>query len=417
MPIALSPAVGDNPRGDLDLILRLRWLTLAAMLAALVLAPLALELSLPWLPMLAVALLVALVNGLTLIWRRVGGAPPLVAQLGFDLLAWSLFIFCSGGATNPLISILLPLVAIGAARLPERQAWALGLLAVMAYSGLWQFHWPLSIANEALAIRLHLAGMWLTFFVSVGVTVWFVARMTAAVRDRDQALAAAREQSLRHDWVLSLGSLAAGTAHELSTPMATLAMLVDERRADPQLAPDLREDLDLMAVQVQACKQSLTRLAIRAGQARADQRLQCRADDWLKDLVQGWRALYPATELSLTLDPGLAHIYLAPDLSLEQALRNLVDNGVAASPAQIELHAGQLDEMLEIRVSDRGPGITAQVASALGQPQSSQAGMGIGLALTLGTLERYGGGLDLIPQPQGGTQARVWLPLERLRLP
>ena len=113
----------------------------------------------------------------------------------------------------------------------------------------------------------------------------------------------------------------------------------------------------------------------------------------------------------------MAHIYLAPDLSLEQALRNLVDNGVAASPARIELHAGQLDEMLEIRVSDRGPGITAQVASALGQPQSSQAGMGIGLALTLGTLERYGGGLDLIPQPQGGTQARVWLPLERLRLP
>jgi hypothetical protein len=107
------------------------------------------------------------------------------------------------------------------------------VLAVALYTLLmWQFL-PLAVADAERAARLHLAGMWLTFVVSAAMIAWFVARMTASIRERDSRLAAAREQALRDERVVALGALAAGAAHELGTPLATIAVLVGELEQDP----------------------------------------------------------------------------------------------------------------------------------------------------------------------------------------
>jgi two-component system sensor histidine kinase RegB len=138
-------------------------------------------------------------------------------QLSLDLIAWGIYIYFSGGTTNPLISVLLPLVAIGAIVLRQVQAWMLGGLAIMTYSVLSQEYEPLAITDVDMATHLHLVGMWIVFVVSAIVLTWFILQLTRALRERDVALAAAREQAIRNDWLVSIGSLAAEAAHELST--------------------------------------------------------------------------------------------------------------------------------------------------------------------------------------------------------
>lgn len=422
MPFHLvGPAGIASERESAARLATLRWLTVAAMTAVTLLAPSVLGIALPALPLLTVAAVTAAANLALLGGRRLrpGYTPPAAAQLAFDLLAWSAYIYFTGGATNPLISILLPLVAIGAAVLPERQAWGLGALSIFAYAFLWEFYQPLVVADTRVAVRLHLLGMWLTFAVSVAVAVWFIARMTAAVRVRDRALAAAREAELRNDWIVSLGSLAAGAAHELSTPLATLSLLVEELLCDPAVKPPLRGELELMAVQVGVCKRALTRLTARAGRARAEKREACPVAEWLGGLAHEWQALHPAAELRLRSDPSLEGVALVPDLSLERAVHNLVDNAVAASPAGVEVSARSGKGVLEIVVADRGPGLADEALARLSHPapQGGGDGLGIGLQLTRGTIERYAGELRFAPRPEGGTTATVRLPLARLQPP
>ena len=180
-------------------LINLRWLSVIAMLAVAV-ASVWIVGGAMLLPRLAsVALVLGCANAMLVFYTRsrrgVEESVPLFspfAHLVLDLVAWMNFIYFSGGATNPLISVLLPLVAIGAMVLGRAQAWLFGGLAILAYSYLWFFHQSLAIADAYTATRLHIFGMWLVFVVSDVVLVWFILQMTKAVRERDAALARAR---------------------------------------------------------------------------------------------------------------------------------------------------------------------------------------------------------------------------------
>jgi two-component system sensor histidine kinase RegB len=341
----------------------------------------------------------------------------LVLELIFDILAWSAFIYFTGGASNPLVSILLPFVAIGAAVLPERQAWGLGLLALVAYSLLWEFHWDLVITDTQVAVRMHLLGMWLTFAVSVAVSVWFITHMTGAVRRRDSELAQAREEALHNEWIVSLGVLAAGTAHELSTPLSTLGTLVEEMLDTPEPVQVSRDDLKLMESQLAVCRRALIRLTRRSGYNRAEETASCTADEWLHSLGHAWHALHPNAEINMVLARELSNLQLVPDLSLEQVLRNLVDNAIAVKADSVELSACCSKKHLEIRIEDRGPGIQRETLKRIeqGLPHDSEQGLGLGLALTKSAVERYGGWIEIRSRPNGGTQVKVMLPLKEIR--
>jgi two-component system sensor histidine kinase RegB len=385
-----------------------------------VFAPLITTVEVPVVPLLAVALTVLFFN-LLVVTRHGEDSPsrefPLMLELVFDIVTWSAFIYFSGGANNPLVSILLPFVAIGAAVLPERQAWGLGLLSLLAYSLLWEFHWDLVILDSQVAVHMHLLGMWLTFAVSVAVSVWFITRMTGAVRKRDHKLAEAREEALHNEWIVSLGVLAAGTAHELSTPLSTLGTLVEEMLETPEPVHVSRADLELMASQLVVCRRALIRLTRQSGYPRAEGAASCAADEWLHGLGHAWQALHPNAEITMVLAPELSRLQLVPDLSLEQVLRNLVDNAIAVQSDGVELSACCSKKHLEIRVEDRGPGIKQETLQRIeqGLPHNSDEGLGLGLALTKSAVERYGGWIEISSRPNSGTEVTVLLPLEEIR--
>ena len=406
----------DLAAAQLGRLLTLRWLSVATMLIAALALPPLLDLVVPLGPLLAEALALAALNLFTLAWLASGPAPvPLLplAQLTLDLIAWSAFLYLTGGATNPLISMLLPLVAIGAAILPAGQAWLLAALAVGAYSLLWTFHWPIHLHDAAEAARWHLAGMWLTFALSAGVIVGFVVRMTAALRARDRALAEAQAARARDEHIVALGNLAAGAAHSLGTPLGTLRILVDELLRGPRPAAEQRADLELMREQIDHCKRTLAELTARAGHLRAEGGGAVSARAWVEAVLARWQAQRPHVAAGVSVQPDLDTVDIVADETLAQALHTLVNNAADVSPAAIEVTAHRTADELVLEVRDRGPGIPEALRAALGRAPLADrpAGMGIGLFLAQAAVARYRGRLDFLAREGGGTLARMSIPL------
>ncbi len=394
----------------------LRWWLLAALAIAVSSAPTLLDIALPQLPMFAVVALMAGFNALVG-WRARSdepvGASELFGQLCVDLVALGILLYLSGGAANPLISFLLIPVAVAALSLPGILTAAIAILAVVLYSVLmWQFL-PLAVADTERATRLHLAGMWLTFVVSAAMIAWFVARMTASIRERDSRLAAAREQALRDERVVALGAMAAGAAHELGTPLATIAVLVGELERDAGLDAAARDDLALAQEQITLCKGIISSLAARAGTLRPEQLQAQDAAAWLEGVRLRWHTMRPHATSCLTVKGTAAQIATEP--TLEQALVNLLNNAADADGAQIDITLAQDPAKIAIVISDRGPGFPADVLRQAGRaPLAARSGgAGIGLLLAFSAIERLGGRILLENPPGGGGRATIELPVAR----
>ena len=398
---------------NLRRLLVLRWWLLAGEALAILAVPAVLDIALPRAPMLLVVALQVVANllaGRRLARRQARDADVLV-QLVIDVVALAVLMFFSGGAANPLISLLLPPVAIAALALPGRWVAVVAGLAVLAYSLLNVLYLPLPIADAARAARLHLAGMWVTFVLSTTMLAWLVVRMTASIRRRDAELAAIREKALRDERVIALGALAAGAAHELSTPLATMAIVTGELENDGNLDEAARADVGVLRKQVAACKRIISGLAERAGAERLDSVRAVQSDRWLGEVFARWRELRPRAVATLDLggvSPGLTFVV---DTTLEQALLNLFNNAADAG-ASVSVAARAANDEVTIEIRDDGRGFPAHVLAQAGRaPFPAHAGgSGIGLFLAHAAVGRLGGRLTLAND--GGGIARVVLPLK-----
>ena len=423
-PPALRPGRLLNAvRTDRGRLLQLRWVSLLAMAL----------MSLVVFPWLAPAQPVAPLAGVTLCLLAVnlallgGLAEWLVGrwgaflQLTVDMVAWGAFLYFTGGVTNPAISLLLPVVAVGASILPALQAWLLAVLAVVLYSLLWQYHQPVYLADADQAMYWHLAGMWISFAFSAVTVVWFIVRLNSELARRDDELAAVNAARARDAYVVGLGKLAAGAAHRLGTPLGTLRILTDDVASRAELPAEVREDVQLMREQVDHCRDILNGLTREAGQQRAEGGGAVDAFAWARAVAERWQRLRPGAALVIgagVADGGEAGAVIVADASLGEALHNLIDNAANANAragkgdVAVELATGREDGLVLVEVLDRGPGLDpARVEAARHAPLGGHAeGMGVGLMLAHAAIEHHGGRLEFRSRSGGGTIARMLIP-------
>ncbi|MHB1188639.1 ATP-binding protein [Thiobacillus sp.] len=370
-----------------------------------------LAIRMPLLPMAAVLALMGLFS-LSTAWRLRLDVPAtqmeFLAHLLADLTAFAVLVFFSGGVTNPFVSLMLVPVVIAAISLRPRWVWLLAAVAGGYYALLLFVYQPLAIADPVAAYGMHLGGMWFNFLISAALIAFFVTRMHAALRARDQELAALREKQLRDERIVALGTQAALAVHELATPLATIQTTAHELAAEFANDPDIGADCRLLEKQAQACKRILTQIAARAQDTPpAAQPL----DAWLAAVIERWQVLRPDARIMADLPTERRDF--TPTDGLEQAIQNVLNNAADASPDTVEFGAETKPDALVIDIADRGPGLTPEQKAQAGRVLFSGKpgrGWGVGLALTHATLERLGGSLTLTEREGGGTRVRIRLP-------
>jgi two-component system, sensor histidine kinase RegB len=405
--------ITNTGRVNLGHLFWLRNLAIIGQLATIAVVQMFFGVHLPLPAMLMVIGLEVIFNALT--WIRVARARPeidfeLLGQLWVDLGALSALLFLSGGTTNPFVSLYLPSLAIAAAVLPWHLMIWLAAFAVACYAALGLDSVPLNMDNPANLFDYYRAGMWVNFMVSVGLIAWFVARMSNALRQRDAALGEAQERLLRDERAVALGVQAATVAHEIGTPLSTIAMLTEElrdaARSDQGLAP-YSADLDLLEQQMTLCTSALARLRSRASLPSSRQRL----GEWLADFADQWRLRHPHVKFErLGTAPG--GVWLDDTVAVSQILTILLDNAARASRDRVTLAASIAGDEVEFEVCDSGPGIAPSLRGSLGTMpvDSTQGGHGVGLYLAFTAAARLGGSIELAGGKPHGTRAVLRLP-------
>lgn len=423
--IARSALPGLAPaRDNLRRLVLLRYVLAAAAVCGIVAAyvwrpPLASVTPVVW--VIAILLAINVMTQLRLRNTAIVGSTELFVQLLADVALWSVLLAWSGAPHSPLGSMYLLPVVIAAVTLPRWQTWCIALLSVACYSYLY-YRYAHGLDHDPAAIGegldLHVLGMWVTFVFSAILIAFFLERMASAVRERDRLLATMREEELRNERIVALGTMAVGAAHELGTPLTTMAVIAGELQVECARQPEMLADVQTLRTQIDACKRIISDLLRSAGLARAEAAGQLRIDEYLDELIVKWQQMRPAVECSYARRGVTPVPAVVAEQTVSQAIVNLLNNAADASPHNVQIDGEWSADNLRLEIRDRGSGLTREARLRAGEPFFSTKppgqGIGIGLFLANATIERYGGKVGIFDREGGGVCTLVELPLTRL---
>jgi two-component system sensor histidine kinase RegB len=355
------------------------------------------------------------------LWRTTRPWPvadqEFLAQLLLDVLGWTALMYFTGGANNPFVSYYIVPLVIAAAVLPWRYTWMVAAASLLAYSLLLYVYRPFPLFTPHAAMghgdgaNVHILGMWFNFLFSVCLITYFVVRMAATLRHQETQAVRRREERLRNDQIMAVASLAAGTAHELGTPLSTMTVLVDEILEDGDLGQQAREDCLVLREQLRQCRSTLAELSRTAELPATGERRRMAVGDFARGVVERWAVRRPGMVYDFDCaGPGPA---VELDLTMDQALENLLNNAADSGSERVKVSVEWDRKAARISVRDRGPGVPPELLESLGKPviHADRSGLGIGLMLSQASVERHGGSIELRNLREGGALATLTLPL------
>ena len=386
-----------------------------------------LEIPLQFIIFVVLAIVVSIVLG---VWRLLKSQAlshiELFSHLMVDLLFLFIVLFNTGGASNPLISYLLVLLAVTATILPRLFVNSFAVLSIAFYT--FFILLDLEVGHDAghesmsqeVTFQLHLVGMWVIFVVSAILISVFITRMASAIKIREANLAKARENEIRNEQLVAIGTLAAGTAHALGTPLSTMSVLLtelDKLKAEEFDVHEVKEDISLLKQQVVRCKQSLSDLTSYYNKSGSDIESSTTLAKFSKDIKDYIINIHPTANVEFQTNSVVTG-NLSGDLSLKHAIINIIENSIKAATSKVvvEFRTTLKSSQLEIVVSDDGPGIPPQVIENFGEPFISlrKESMGIGIFLANAAIAKLNGSIELINLKTGGAQTLIKLPIETM---
>jgi two-component system, sensor histidine kinase RegB len=372
---------------------------------------------------------VALVSNLVLAaWSRRDAAPReavLAAVMSLDVLVLTGLLYVTGGPFNPFSFLYLVYISLATVLLRARYTWMLAGLSLACSALLFLDHVSLRLpaTSHEEHMRWHLWGMWVAFGVAAAYIVFSQIRVLQALARRDAELAEARDRAARQERLVSLATLAGGAAHELASPLSTIAVIAGELEREliaRRAGDDLVEDMRVVRAELAACRVILDQMAAQAGESAGEEVSPSSVADLIGHALDGLPDRPPLrTDLGAWASARLAVTRRA----LAQALRVLVRNAQDASgdetpvTLRVDSRAGEL----RFEVRDQGAGMSGEVLARAGEPffttKSPGRGMGLGLFLCRAVVESLGGQVEIESQPGSGTTASIVIPPARWTAP
>ncbi len=410
-------------RVRLRTLVLVRWVAVAGQATALLTVHVGLGYALPiWWALGAVAASAAL-N----LWASLGRKPAMLgdraaaAFLGYDLLQLAVLLYLTGGLGNPFAALILAPVTVSATSLSRRSTAALSLTAVAAVGVLAAYHLPLPWRAGGLQTEpLFMLGLALALAFSTVFVAAYVFSVAEEGRRMSDALAATQMALDREHRAAALGGLAAAAAHELGSPLGTIAVVA--RELDRDLPPDnpWRPDVDLLLSQSERCRAILAGLA-----ARPEAETEPVGRLPLKALVETAAAAHRRGQIALTIEAdgagGEPQAVRRPELV--HGLGNLIQNATQFARAAVDIALRWDAERVSVAIVDDGPGFAPALLDRLGEPYLSggpqgraedEAPMGLGIFIAQTLLERTGARLAFANRPEGGARVTVTWPRQAL---
>jgi len=436
--MASAQIVVDRSRLRLNTTIRLRWFAIAGQAATLYLVYFSFGFPLPLIPCLAIIFLSAALNvALTLLAPRsqLLASRHALLLLGYDISQLAALLYLTGGLQNPFFFLLVVPVAVSASTQPLIVTLILTAFDIVLASLLARYHMPLPWAHEPPPSLpyTYVIGLWsslVSCIVFIAIYAW---RIGQEARQMSEALTAAELVLAREQRLSALDGLAAAAAHQLGTPLSTIALVAKElERAVPDESP-LREDITLLQTQTARCRDILSELSRSRREGEDDYFAQIPLSHLIEEVVAPLRV--PGVEVVVGLTDGAAPSKPAPEPlmprspGLVHGLSNLVENAIDFAHERVTIDANYDQERIRLRIIDDGPGFHPNVFKYLGEPyvtsrprgdggdgDGEESGMGLGFFIAKTLLERSGASIRAVNRSPylGGAMVEVVWPRERL---
>ena len=422
---ALENPSQDNVDQSIILLYRMRWIAILGQIAISLIAHYVYGFVLPitWMiVVIAVECIFQAVTAFRIHNDHKFADIELFLHLLIDVLFLTGIVFLNGGTNNPFTYLLLIPVALGNFMLKPRQLILLTLIVCTIYFILHMYHVPLSIERgpDHRLFSLHLVGMLVNFEITAFILALFGLTARGVFLAQQSKIQLLREKQMKDEQVLSLGIMSANAAHDLSTPLSTIAIIADDLSHNDAVKKNVEDDIELMRTEIQRCKTIIDQLSQRSRDSR-DQIISSADEDishqdlhqQLTRLVETWTIIRPEIDMKLTLGGSLSSTDKGIDINVEQAISNLLNNAADASlendQKKISFTASLDTQELEILIQDYGAGIPESLSKQLGkQITDSQkpTGLGWGHFLSNASIE-HSGGTVTIKENEFGTITRI----------
>jgi len=409
---------------ELSWLVTVRWTTMLAAIGAVVAGRSGLDATLPVAGAVGVISAIALSN-LWLMWRirrrRTAGTTTIAGVIVCgDVLLLSILLLRSGGLLNPASVFYLVEIVLAALVLGRLWTIIVTTLAASGYAGL--FLVPSEELQTAQGmhpeIALHMRGMWLAFALTAVIVGVLVARLAFAIERRDRALEMMRDRAVRASRFAGLATVAAGAAHELGTPLATMVVAARElERSASQLEghPELVADAQLIRAEADRCRRLLDQMAGQMAEPMGEAPRAAELDAVLSAAVTN---LSPADRARVTVQAESGATVVWPVGVVAQAIVNVLRNALQASAP--DKASARVEAMpvpggrVRIVTTDRGRGMAPEELARAGEPffttKPPGVGTGLGLFVTRSSVEQLGGTFELTSAVGTGTTATILLP-------
>jgi len=402
----------------------LRWAAIGAQLVvlAIVIFWLGLEVSLP--TIVALLTFAVLSNAALVVWLSRRGALPeggFAWVMAIDVMLLTVLLQATGGPFNPFSLMYLVHITLAAVTLSRRWVWALTVLCLSCYAALfspWLWDPHAHHMHHGAALTLHLEGMWWAMAVTAVLIVVFAMSLRSVVVEQDLELQLARESRERESRLASLGTLAAGAAHELATPLSTIAVVAKElERALMAENPTLGQDARLVHEEVARCRRVLEQLSLDAGTMMGEAPRPIRLKELTEVIMED---LEHPDRVEIHMEEGVANCSLnAPLAGLSQVIRGVLRNALQAGPGPVQFRVERQNDGLKLSILDQGVGMPPEVLARAFEPfyttRDHGEGMGLGLYLAHRLLQDLGGSIRLDSEQDKGTLVEILIPCEEYR--
>ncbi len=422
----------------LQTLVRLRWLAVIGQSVAVLTVYFLFEFSLPLTACLALIAVSAWLNiFLSIRWRVSLRLKNKYAALllAYDASQLAGLLFLTGGLENPFSFLFLVPVTVSATTLPVSRTLALGFLTMGLITILATFHYPLPWKpGEHFDLPgLYLAGVWSALVCGLGFASVYAYRVSSEARDMSGALAATEFVLAQEQRLSALDGLAAAAAHELGTPLATIALVAKELKYDLPNSENFTEDLDLLSSQTDRCREILSKLANRDEQ-QENMHTRLKLTVLLEELIEPFRTGMP--QINMIVKPGGDGSFepvVTRHPGIRYGLANLLENAVDYAKSTVSVEVSWTVREVVVAIIDDGPGFSEDIIDRLGEPYvttrkgygqkqlanaptKGHQGMGLGFFIAKTLLTRSGANVALanLAKPQSGATIRISWPREKI---
>jgi two-component system sensor histidine kinase RegB len=384
----------------LDTLLRLRWLAIIGQTIAVLVVYYVVEFQLPlWACLTVIALSAWLNIALRVRFSLTQRLEPTRAAwlLAFDIAELAVLLFLTGGLENPFPFLFLSPVLLSATALPPRITVILGAFAVVCATVLVFIHYPLPWdQDDPLELPwIYLLGVWFSILLAIGFIGVYAWQITEEGRQISEALAATELVLAREQHLTQLDGLAAAAAHELGTPLATIAVIARELERGIEADSPHADDVRLLREQAQRCRDILTKLT-QLSTGEPFDRMPLAA--LIEEVVAPHRNF--GIDINVTFSQNSGAPMGARNPAVLYGLGNILENAVDFAQARVEVRADWNEHDVAVTISDDGPGFAPEVLDRIGEPyvRSSKrrrmngetTGLGLGFFIAKTLLERSG---------------------------